>query len=137
LVGELDQPDTVVVADGAERKDGRQLCRDLAFLLEQRPELLAGAGVNEQHYRQLALLDEALDEGVPHARGNIPVDRANVVAGLVLADLFERDAGALEDAVVLAAKQVLHGTAGLQLEATNLTDYLMRDHARSRYSFSV
>ena len=65
-----------------------------------------------------------------HARGDVPVDGADVVAGLVLADLLEGDAGALEDGVILAAEQVLDGALRLQLQTTNLTNDLARQHER-------
>ena len=108
-----DQADPVVVADGAEGQHGGQLGGDLALLLQPRAELVAAAAIDDQHHGQLALLDEALDERMAHAGGDVPVDGADVVAGLVLAHLLEGDAGALEDAVVLAAEQVLDGPAGL------------------------
>src|SRR5262249_57354495 len=90
--------------------------------------LVAAAAIDQQHHRQLALLDEALDERVAHAGGDVPVDGADVVAGLVLADLLEGDAGALEDAVVLAAEQVLDGPAGPQLQAADLADDFAGEH---------
>ena len=77
---------------------------------------------------QLAFLDEALDEGMAHAGGDVPVDGADVVAGLILADLLEGDAAALEDGVIFAAEQVLDGPPGLQLQATNLTQHFTRKH---------
>src|SRR5205823_2933739 len=61
--------------------------------------------------------------------GHVPVDGADVVAGLVLADLLEGDAGALEDAVVLAAEQVLDGAAGPELKAADLADDFAGEHA--------
>src|SRR5205085_10003878 len=107
---------------GAEGEDGGQLGGHLALLLVEGAEVRAAAAIDEQHDGQLALLDEALDEGVAHAGGDVPVDGADVVAGLVLAHLLEGDAGALEDAVVLAAEQVLDGTPGQALEVTDLAD---------------
>src|SRR5262249_21773797 len=103
--GELDQADLVVVADGAESDDRGELGGDLALLLQHGAEVVAAATVGDEQDGQLALLDEALDEGVAHAGGDVPVDGADVVAGLVFADLLESDAGALEDAVVFAAEQ--------------------------------
>src|SRR5205085_7157140 len=98
------------------------------LLLVARAELVAAAAIDRQDDGQFALLDEALDERVAHAGGDVPVDGADVVAGLVLADLLERDAGALEDAVVLAAEQILDGAARLELEAADLADDFMRQH---------
>ena len=127
-VGELDEADAVVVADGAEGQHGGQLGGDLALLLAPRAELVAAAAIDGQQHGQLALLDEALDERMAHAGGDVPVDGAHVVAGLVLAHLLEGDAGALEDAVILAAEQVLDGAAGLQLQAADLAQHLAGQH---------
>src|SRR5262249_16252010 len=84
--------------------------------------------IDGQEQRQLALLDEALDEGVAHARGDVPVDSADVVAGLVLAHLLEGDAAALEDAAVLAAEQVLDGAARPQLQTADLANHFAWQH---------
>src|SRR5206468_3676631 len=127
-VGEGDQPHAVVVADGAEGQHGGQLGGHLALLLQERAELAAATAVEQQQDGQLALLDEALDERVAHAGGDVPVDGADVVAGLVLADLLKGDAGALEDAAVLAAEQVLDGAAGPELEAADLADDFAGEH---------
>src|SRR5437764_15282544 len=106
-IGKLDQADAVVVADGAEGEDGGNLGGNLAFLLVSAAIAETGAGIDDEHDRQLAFLNEALDEGMPHPRGDVPVDGADVVAGLVFAHLLEGDAGTLENAVILAADQVL------------------------------
>src|SRR5262249_40084192 len=122
--GEGEQADPGRVANGAGGQHGSRL----ALLLQERAELAAAAAVEQQQHGQLALLDEALDERVAHAGGDVPVDGADVVAGLVLADLLEGDAGALEDAAVLAAEQVFDGAAGPQLEAADLADDFAREH---------
>jgi hypothetical protein len=55
-----------------------------------------------------------------HASGNIPVDSADIVAGLILAHFLKGDAGALENAVVFPAQQVFDGAASPQLQSPNL-----------------
>src|SRR5207253_9303287 len=132
LVGEGDEADAVVVADGAEGEDGGQLGGDLALLLEEGAELVAAAAVDEEHDGQLALLDEALDEGVAHAGGDVPVDGADVVAGLIGADLLEGHARALENAVILTAEQVLDGMTRPELQVSDLAEHLAGEHDRSQ-----
>ena len=127
-VGELHQADAIVVADGAEGEHGGQLGGHLALLLRPGAELLAAAAIDHQQHGQLAFLDEALDERMAHAGGDVPVDGADVVAGLILAHLLEGDAGALEDGVIFAAEQILDGAAGLQLQAADLTNDFTRQH---------
>src|SRR5262249_22218157 len=91
--------------------------------------LVAAAAIDKQHHRQLALLDEALDERMAVACGHVPIDGANVVAGLILADLLKCDASALEDAMIFAAEQVFDRAACPQLKAANLADDFAREHA--------
>ena len=125
-IGELHQTDAVVVTDGTERENGSQFGGDLALLLSAAAELLAAAAIDGQEDRQLAFLDEALDERMAHARGDVPIDGANVVAGLVGADFLEGEAGAFEDGVVLAAEQILDGAPRRQLQAPDLADHFPR-----------
>jgi hypothetical protein len=55
------------------------------------------------------------------SRGNVPVDRADVIAGLVFADLFELNALPFEDAMVLAGKNIGNQARSLYL---NTADFL-------------
>ena len=95
-------------------------------MLLLRAELVAAARIDEQDHRQLALLDESLDERMADAGGHVPVNGTDVVARLVLAHFFEGDAGALEDAVVLAAQQILDGPARPELQTADLADDFTR-----------
>ena len=128
LIGESDQSDLVVVADGAEGEQGGQLGGHFTFLLELGAERLAAGAIDQQHHRQLAFFDVAFDERMAHAGGDVPVDGANVVAGLILAHFLEGHAHALEDAVILAAEQVFDGPASANLEAANLLNDFAGEH---------
>jgi hypothetical protein len=66
-----------------------------------RAEQAGTAEIHDQHQGQFALLDEFFDERMVHARGDVPINGADVIAGLVFPDLVEIHALALEDAVVL------------------------------------
>ena len=72
--------------------------------------------------RGYALLGELFDEGGVHAGGHVPIDGADLVAVLVLAELVEVDALALEDGVVLAADGFADEAAGLELDAADLAE---------------
>ena len=52
-------------------------------------EIHAAAQINHQQHRPLALLDEQLGVGTPGTGGDIPVDHAHIVTGLVLTHLGE------------------------------------------------
>ena len=62
--------------------------------------------------------------GVVGARGDVPVDVADVVAGLVLAQVGEVDPGALEQAPVVALEQAVEPADDLPVEP--LEDALRR-----------
>ena len=93
---EQQQADLVAVLDRAHREQRRQLDRGLELAAPARAEVLRRADVDQQHHRQLALLDEPLDVRLAGARGDVPVDRADVVAGHVRAHLVELHAASLE-----------------------------------------
>ena len=128
LVGEQDQPDLVVVADGGEGQHRGDLGRQLALGLRVRAEQARAADVHHQHQRQLAFLDELLDERMVHPRGDVPVDRADLVAGLVFAHLVEVHPLALEDAVVLAGQRLAHQPVGANLDLPDLLEDLAGNH---------
>src|SRR5207244_4309293 len=85
-----DEAHFVIIADRAEGEHGCQLGHHFSFLLELRSEVVTGAAVDEQHHRQFPFLNVALDEWMPHAGGHIPIDRADIVSGLVGSNLLER-----------------------------------------------
>jgi hypothetical protein len=68
---------------------------------------------------------------MPHAGGDVPVDAANLVAGLILADFLEGDAGSLEDAAIGPAERILDGAAGAQLQASHLAQDFAGEHCSS------
>ena len=126
-VGEDEAAHLVLVADGAKGEHAGHLGDDLALQARAAAEEAAGAGVDHEQHGQLALLAVALDEGPAHARGDVPVDRTHLVAGRVLAHLVELHAGALEDRVVLAAKEVVDQMASGQLDRAHLAQDLGRN----------
>ena len=120
-VGEDDQADLVIVADRAEREDRREFGGNLALRPRHAAEQTRGAEIDQQHDRELALLDILFDERRAHARGNVPVDRTHVVAGHILANLGELDPAALEHAVILAGENAVDQAPGLDRDLTDLS----------------
>ena len=99
-VGEQHGADPVVVGDRREGQHRRELRRVVALQEVLRAELLGAGHVHQEQQREVALLHELLHVGRAHARGDVPVDGAHLVAGGVLAHLGELHAAALEDGVV-------------------------------------
>ena len=126
LVGEEHERHLVVVADRREGEHRGDFGRDLPLGLRRRAEVTRGAQVDDQHDRQFALLAELLHERTPGARGHVPVDRADLVAGHVLAHLLEVDAAALEDRVVLPGEGLLGEPLGADLDVPDLLEDLAR-----------
>ena len=122
LVGEEKQPDLVVIPDRAEGEQRRDFRRQFAFRLRIAAEISRRAHIHDEHHGELALLREFLHEGVAHARGHIPIDRADFIAGLILAHFVEVHPAPLEDAVVIARENGLHETLGLDLERADFLE---------------
>ena len=55
-------------------------------------------------------------KAVPKPRRHVPIDRADLIARLILAHVLEVHPASLEDAVVIAREDRLHEALGLDLE---------------------
>ena len=66
---------------------------------------------------ELAVGDGVADVGLAEAGGDVPVDAAHVVAGLVGADLAGLAAVARDEAAVVALEQAVEAAGDRQLEA--------------------
>ena len=128
LVREQQQADLVVVADGGEREHGSDFGGEFAFGLVARAEQPGAAHVHDEHEREFAFLDELLDERMVHPRGDVPVNGAHVVAGLVFAHLVEIHPLPFEDAVVLACERFGHEPVRAQLDLPDFFENLAGNH---------
>ena len=90
----------------------------------RRPEVDRRAQVEQEPGRDLAILDVLADVRRVHPRGDVPVDVADVVAVLVLAQVGEVHAVAAEQAPVVALEQAVEPADDLPVEA--LEDALRR-----------
>ena len=61
---------------------------------------------------------------VPEPRRDVPIDRANFVAGLILAHVFEVHPASFENAVVIAGEGGLDQTLGFDLERADFLENL-------------
>ena len=115
LIGKDQEPDLVVVADGAEREKRGGFDHLFALVLLPCPEKPGGGGIHGKHHRKLAFLAVFLDERRAHARGHVPVDVADVILRSIFPDFAELDSAPLEHAVIRAPGDLVHKTAGLDL----------------------
>ncbi len=127
-VGEDDAADAVVVRDGREREHRGQLGCVLALAQVPRAELLGARHVDDEQEREVALLDELLHVRRAHAGGDVPVDRADLVAGSVLAHLGELHPAALEDGVVRPADPRLEDHLRADLDPPDAAERLGAQH---------
>src|SRR2546425_9547522 len=121
-IGEEQRPDAVVVSRGGEGQHGGDL--------HGQPRLGVGAAevqrtglVHDEEERELALFHKRLDEGMTHARRDIPVDCPEVIALLVGADFCELDALPPEDRPVLACEQRIDQAAGAELDPLDMAEH--------------
>ena len=75
------EPDLVIVANGAEGHQGRQLGGELILAALHTAEITGGRDVHQQKHCELPFLDIFLDERLAHSRRDVPVDGPHVVAG--------------------------------------------------------
>ena len=122
------QADLVIVLDSREGNEGTEFRRHLIFHAFRTAEGARGREVHQEHHGQFAFFDEALHVGVPHAGGNIPVDRAHLVAELVFTHLVKLHTTALEDTMVFPGKRVIDGFAGVDLEVADFFRQLFGNH---------
>ena len=115
-IREQHEADAVVVVKRRYREQRGHVSRQLALGDGRRPEPRARADVDREEDVELALLAEFLDVGNVHPGGDVPVDRADIVSRLVLADLLEIESGAPEDAAIRANERLVREDARLDLD---------------------
>src|SRR6185295_1438887 len=75
----------IVITDGGERHYGGHFGYEVFFSCPCSTKQRAGAYINQQHYRQFAFFFKHLAERMIEAGRYIPVDKPDIVAGLVFA----------------------------------------------------
>src|SRR5687767_1123152 len=123
-VSEQHDAHPVVVSHRRHREYRRELSRELALESPHRSEALRAGEIDSDHHCQLALFDVALHERAAHSRGHVPVDRANLVSGLILAYLGELHSLTLERAAVFAGEQRVDEAARAKLDELHLAKNL-------------
>src|SRR5438034_9562388 len=104
-LGEAEEPYAVVAAHRGHREQRGDLGGEIALALIDRPEPRRCGDVDRQQDVELAVLAALLDERRAHAGRDVPLEAADVLAGLILADLFELEARPTEEAPIRAEQR--------------------------------
>jgi len=131
-VGEEHQPDPVVVVQRGHREERRDIGGKLALGDARRPEPGARRDVHGEEDVELALLAVLLDVRNVHPRGHVPVNAADVVPRLVLADLLEVEPGSPKDAPIGADERLVGEDARFDLDLLYQAKDLGRDGIGAR-----
>ncbi len=128
------QADLVIVLDGGKCQKRAQLGRHLVLHFFVAAKRTGRRQVHHKNDGQLTLFLKTLHVGMPHACGHVPVYRAHLVTRLVFAHLVELHALPLENALILAGQNIIHGFAGVNLEVSNFLSEFFGDHGTSTVS---
>src|SRR5262249_24379156 len=103
---------------------------ELALEAAMRAEALGAREIDDEHHRELALLDVALHVRAAHARRHVPIDAAYLVTGPILAHLGELHPLPFEHGAILAGEERVHEPARPELDQFPLAQDLGRRVAR-------
>ena len=85
---------------------------EFAFGIRHRAEIRRRADIDHQQDGQFALLGEELDVRLAGARGDIPIDGADIIARHIVSNTIEIHAAALEDAGIAPGQRVIDEPVG-------------------------
>ncbi len=128
LVGEHDEADLVVVANGGEREHGGKLGGQLVLGLADAAELARGADIDDQEDGEFALLLELLDVRMAEAGRDVPIDGTHLIARQILAHFFKFHPMPLENGMVLAAEHVRDFTVRADFDLPDFFEDFLGDH---------
>jgi hypothetical protein len=118
------EADAILAALRDERQQRAERRGDLALRPLPGAEVHRQARVDEEHERELALLDVGLDERLAGLGRAVPIDRPHVVARLVGPHLLELDPGAAERAAVRAREHVVDHAVRPELDLAHASHQL-------------
>ena len=120
LLAEKESSDLVVVDDRRKRKHSGNLGKHVLPARAYGSEKPRAADIDQKHDGQFPLLFEDLHIRRTHARSDIPVHVAHIIAILVLAHFTEGHTAALEGRMVLTRKDLVRERPGLDLYLPDL-----------------
>ena len=118
----------VVVEHHGESQGGGDFRHQFPLGLPRGAEQAGPADVDQEDHRELALFLEDLHVRRAHAGRDVPVHVPHVVAVLVLADLAERHAAALEGRMVFTGEDLVRESLRLDLDLADALEELLGCH---------
>src|SRR5258708_26245818 len=85
-IAEKNHADFIIVLDSREREDGTQFGGNVFLQLRHGPEFSRAADIHEEHDGELTFLFKDLNKRMIEAGRDIPIDFADIIAELVLAN---------------------------------------------------
>jgi len=122
--GKEEEANAVLVADGGEGKDGADLGGEIGLGAGKGAGTLGGADIDGEDDGEVAVFAVATDGGLAGAGVGLPIDRADIIAGNVGAELIEFDAASAEDGMVLTEEEAVDETAGADFDGADAIEQL-------------
>ena len=117
VVGVENRAHATAVARQEARQRGRQIYQHGLLGLLRRAKAHGRTEVEQKPGGQFPILGVLAHVQLIHARGHVPVDVADIVLGLIFAQVGEVDAAAVEERAVVALKETVQATDDAPLQA--------------------
>src|SRR5262249_446527 len=118
-IREEQQTHLVVVSNCTEGQQAGNFGGQLSFRLRRAAKISRRAYVHNQHDGQLAFFGEFFYKCVTHSRGDIPINRTNFIARLILTHVFKIHSASFEDAMVVPGERGFDQAARLDLKCAD------------------
>ena len=128
LVGEKQQSDAVVIGIGAECQSGAHFSDKFLTEYVTGAEEGGSADIHDKQDGQFAFFLKYFDVRIARPGSYIPVNRAHIVAELILPHLAERHAAAFEGAVIASVEYIPGETPCFDLHLSYASDEFCRIH---------
>ena len=136
FVGKNDQSHAIVILNCGKGEQSANLGTYLAFHLRHRSKVSRRTRIDHQYHGEFALFVEHLDKRVIHTRCHVPVNCANIIAGLIFSHFCKRHTPAFKYRMVFASENRVHQIARAQLNAFDFFEDFSWNHLVS-YFLSV
>ena len=127
-ISKTNESNLVIILDSGKGEECRNFSSDFRFRLGDTPETRRGTHIDNQHHDEFTFFDILFDVSLPHARRYIPINRTNLIAYLILANLVEGNSLSFEDALILPRKDGVHKSIGKYFDVLDFFEDLFFVH---------